>query len=170
MGYRYDSDTPPKPEDHLRKFTIRNGAVMRISFACYYLNGHSPAFHDHIGWPAPDRVDDSCQSVSNMKLHFPFRNKTIDMIPIHLLEEGYVHASVAYEDEEMAEHMTTRAWIDEDDDNIVRMSVHADFPTFHDKPLENRFTIFVANEDGTVIDSVCHGFVTVLPGAPYEDQ
>lgn len=162
MGYRF-SDNPPKPEDHLRKFAVRNGATLHVSFGCYYLNNHDPMFHDHIGWPNPSLPDGSCQEISNMRL-FPIKHKTVDLEEIHLLEEGYTDAEVSYEDTEDIDYLTTNAWIDEEDDNIVRMTVATNLPTFDDKPKDYKFTIFVKSE--STIDAVCHAVISVLPGAP----
>lgn len=164
MGYRF-YDNPPKPEDHLHRFPVRNGAVMRLAFACYYLHGHNPKLHDHIGWPNPDHPDAICQEISNMKL-YRMRHKDIELQEIHLLKEGYNEVAVSFEDEEQAQNLTVNAWIDEDDDNIIRMIVGSKFPTFSDKPVDLRFTVFVKKDNAT-IDAVCHGFITVLPGAPY---
>lgn len=167
MGYRYDGE-PPKPEDHLRKFAVRNGAIMRIAFGCYYLYGHDSKYHDHIGWPNPDNPDDICQLESNFRL-YPFKDKTQILNPIHLLEEGYDEIYVTYEDQEKASYLTTTAWIDEQDDSIIRIKVKTNFPTFSDKPVEIRFTVFAKNTEEDLIDSVCHGVIAILPGSPQPD-
>lgn len=172
MAYRM-LEEPPKPENLLRKFDVRNGAVMRTTFGCYYTtNGHDPHYHDFVNWPAPNyHPGPICQMHPPRTpwrwLPHPITRNPIILDPIHLIEEGYqTQAIVEYEDAELAEHMHTSAWIDEDDDNLVRMVVHADFPVFHDKPIENRFTLFIKKEDNSIIDAVCHGIVTVLPGSP----
>ena len=174
MAYRYD-DKPPKPEDHLLRFDVRNGAIMRIAFGCFYAQqGHDPKLHDHYGWPHPRTPDNICQikPVFDWLWHpFPNVDKPIKLEPIHLAEEGYTDVIVRYEDPEMEQYLETDAWIDEEDDYVVRMTVQANFPTFSDKPKDGRFTIFISskNADGveTAIDAVCHAFVTVLPGKPY---
>jgi len=168
MGYRFD-DKPPKPEDHLLKFSVRNGAIMRIAFGCYYLKGHNPKYHDHIGWPNPDKPDMICQELSNMKL-FGLKEKTAELEEIHLLEEGYTETEVSFEDEEKAQYVTATTQIDPQDDNIVRMKVAANFPTFSDKPIDLRFTIFVKKKNGSAIDAICHAMITVLPGAPLSTE
>ena len=165
MGYRFN-DNPPKPEDHLRKFAVRNGTIMRIAFGCYYLQGHNPKMHDHIGWPNPDNPDHICQEISNMRL-YGLKEKTAELEKIHLIEEGYDELAISFEDSDNAQHLETNVWIDPDDDNIVRLTVKADFPTFSDKPIDLRFTVFAKKSDGSAIDSICHGMITVLPGAPY---
>jgi hypothetical protein len=167
MGYRY-CDKPNKPEDNLKRFTVRNGAIMRMAFGCYYMLGHNPDLHDHIGWPNPDHPDAICQERSNMRL-FHLKHKDIELQEIHLTEEGYDEVAVSFEDEEKSANLEVRAWIDEEEDNIIRMMVGANFPTFSDKPVDLRFTVFVKKSDGSAIDAVCHGFITVLPGAPYPE-
>lgn len=168
MGYR-TYDKPPKPEDHLRKFAVRNGAIVKLAFGCYYLEPHNVAFHDHIGWPNPDNADHICQERNNLRFYgWPGMSGELD--EIHLIEEGYTEAAVSYEDEEQAAHLITEAWIDEEVDNIVYMKVKADYPTFNDKPLDLRFTLFVKKHDGSAIDAVCHGFISVLPGASYPEE
>lgn len=167
MAYRF-SDKPPKPEDHLHRFPVRNGAIMRLAFACYYMHGHNPDLHDHLGWPNPDRPDAICQERSNMRL-YRMKHKDIELQEIHLLEEGYTEVAVSFEDEELSQNVSVEAWIDEDDDNIIRMLVETNFPTFSDEPVDLRFTTFIKKGDGSAIDAVCHGMITVLPGSPYPE-
>lgn len=167
MGYRFD-DNPPKPEDHLHRFPIRNGATARIAFACYYLQGHNPKMHDHIGWPNPDSPDHICQIQSNFKL-YGLNEKTIDFQDIHLIDEGYTDAAIKFDDQDNAQYVDASAWIDPNDDNIVRIKVDTNFPVFEDKPIDMRFTVFVRNDYTDTTDAVCHGMLTVLPGSPYQE-
>lgn len=172
MGYR-TVDKPPKPEDLLRRFDVRNGAIMRMTFGCFYSkNGHDPHYHDHVNWPAPNyHPGPICQMKPPRDVFRWFEGNQltghpVQLDPIHLFEEGYSEAVVSYEDPEMAQYLDTTALIDSQDDNLVRVSVHANFPTFSDKPKEARFTLFIKKYNGTAIDAVCHGIVTVLPGSP----
>ena len=73
---------------------------------------------------------------------------------------------------DIVEHLDAKAWIDPQDDWIVRLSVKADCPTFSDKPQDVRFTVFVKRPDTEheQIDAVCHGILTVLPGSPYPTE
>ena len=167
MGDRFDN-RPPKPEDHLRKFPVRNGAIMRIAFGCYYLHGHNPKMHDFVGWPNPDKPDAICQELSNFKM-WKYRDKTIELDEIHLIEEGYEDVAVSFEDEDTSQYLDVNEWIYSEDDNIIRMTAAANFPTFSDKPIDLRFTIFVKEPDDSAIDAVCHGVITVLPGSPYPE-
>ena len=168
MGYRFN-DKPPKPEEHLRTFDVRNGAQMRATFGCYYAHeGHDPKVHDYYGWPDPRHPDDICQMLPDF-VH-PYHNKDkrpLSFQPIHLLEEGYTSAIVVFEDRDFVRHLNAKAWIDEDDDCLVRMTVYAGLPTFSDKPKDVNFTLFVRKADREVSDAVCHGTLTVLPGNPY---
>ena len=166
MGYRRNE--PPKPEEHLRRFPVRNGAIMRIAFACYYMSGHDSKMHDHLGWPNPDNPDCICQMVSNLKL-YKMKDKTVEFEPIHLIEEGYSNAIISFETTEDSVWLTADAWIDEEEDNIVKVSIEAGLPEFSDKPKDIRFTVFVIGDDGTAIDAVCHAMMTVLPGPPAND-
>lgn len=175
MAYRYHNEKPINPENLLRRFDVRNGAIMRMTFGCYYSkNGHDPHYHDYINWPAPNyHPGEICQMMpprDRCRWHDPITGYPIQLDPIPLLEEGYTEAVVTYEDEDIAEYLDTIAMIDDVDDNLVRVSMHANFPTFKDKPKEARFTLFIKKEDGTAIDAVCHGIVTILPGSPYPTE
>lgn len=177
MAYRLDNTPPPKPENMLRRFAVRNGAVMRASFGCYYLSeGHDPDYHDYINWPAPNyHPGDICQMKFPRDLPRWIRDisdfKPIDLDPIHLLEEGYSDVAIAFDDPDFASNVDVMSCtIDEDDDYIVRLKVLAHFTLFEDKPKESRFTLFVKKEDGSTIDAVCHGIMVVLPGSPYPES
>jgi hypothetical protein len=170
MAYRYHSENPPKPEDMLIRFAVRNGATLRSRFRCYYLKKkevHDPHWHDHINWPAPNyHPGPICQ----MKLPreydprrpFHWLRRYEDLDEIHLTEEGYTQAFVTFEDEDNAQFLEANAWIDGEEDNAVHMVVYAGFPSFSDKPVDVRFTLFVQN--GYITDAVGHGIITVLPG------
>jgi len=165
MGYRFD-DKPLKPEDMIPRFAVRNGATAKIALGCYYLGKHDSKLHDFLGWPNPDHQDMICQELNNFRL-FNKKDKTVELEEIHLTEEGYDEVAIAYEDSEYAQYLITEAAIDEDDDNIIRVKVTANLPEFTDKPIDVRFTVFVRKTSETMIDSVCHGFISVLPGAVY---
>lgn len=71
MGYRTSPDDR-HPFGHRpiidlasnRTVLIDNGAISRISIECFYEIPEEPhrKWHDHIGWPSPDSLDDSCQA------------------------------------------------------------------------------------------------------------
>ena len=170
MGYRFD-DNPPKPEDMLKRFDVRNGAKMRLAFGCYYAHmGHDPKLHDHLGWPSPGHKDDMCQMLPAYASPWAMKKgrfeRPISFDPINLKDEGYTEAYVSVEDEEIAADLDINAWIDDDDESIVRMTVLANLPTFSDKPKTARFTLFIKKPDNLAVDAVCHGIITILPGSP----
>lgn len=181
MGYRF-CDNPPKPEDMLNRFSVRNGATLRSAFSCFYFKpkpGHDPNFHDHVGWPSPDNPDNICQMMPPQYPPMKWRPAILrtpdDLEPIHLLDEGYQEAAITFDNPDIEQCLTYKAWIDEDDDFIVRIYITAELPTFEDKPKETRFTVFVkktytdpiTNETMITKDTVCHGIFTILPGSPY---
>ena len=177
MAYRLDNTPPPKPEDMLRRFAVRNGATMRIAFGCYYLSeGHDPDYHDYIHWPAPNyHPGPICQMKPVRDLPRQIRNiadfKPVGLDPIHLLEEGYDEVAVAFDDPDFASNIDIQdCLIDQDDDYIVRLKVLAHFALFEDKPKESRFTVFVRKDDNSAVDAVCHGIMVVLPGSPYPES
>lgn len=170
MAYRYHSEMPPKPEDHLITFAVRNGATLKAKFRCYYMRRkpvHDPHWHDHVNWPAPNyHPGPICQMKlprdKNPKIPFPALVRFEDLEEIHLADEGYTEAFVTYEDEAAEAFFDTEAWIDNDQDNVVHIRVNTFFPSFSDKPIDVRFTVFVAK--GDTVDAVSHGMITVLPG------
>lgn len=175
MGYR-NKEPKKKPEDFLPRFGIRNGATLRTAFACYYFtpaDGHDPKYHDHIGWPAPDHPDESCQMKPARYpingLPRPVLRTKDDLTPINLTDEGYAKASITFDDPAIAEFITASAYIDETDDHLVNVSIAVDAPTFKDKPIDVRFTVFVSDESESVRDAVCHGILSILPGSSFKE-
>lgn len=162
MGYRF-ADNPPKPEDMLPRFAVRNGATVRISFGCYYLRSHDRKLHDHIGWPYPTHPDAICQEAFNMNL---YHGNTADLEEIHLEEEGYDSFDIVFDDwDDIESYIDGWISLDNEDDNIIRMRITATFPAFEDKPKEHRFTVFAGKEgNDNFRDAVCRGILVVLPG------
>ena len=114
MGYR-KNDIPPKPEDMLRRFDVRNGAIMRLAFACYYTSGgHDPDYHDYVNWPTwnyhPGAI---CQMAPPRKpyswLPWWLTKRPVTLEPIDLEAEGYDEFTVSYEDDDMATYLDTSA-------------------------------------------------------------
>lgn len=164
MGYRF-CDNPPKPEDYLPRFAVRNGAVLTAAFGCYYLKGHNPKLHDHIGWPNPEHPDMICQELSNMKL-YGLKCKTAELEKIDLKKEGYNQVGLAFDDDTLdLESLHPECWIADDDINIIKIKLYAHFPIFEDYPKDLKFTLFVAKDNELAIDAVCRGVITVLPGS-----
>ncbi len=169
MGYRM-KDRPPKPEDHLPRFAIRNGATFKTRFVCYYFTPkkrHDPLYHDHVGWPEPKRPDDSCQMLPPRYPIVGFPRPVIrtkdDLTPIKLQDEGYSGITVSV-DEEYSEFLNAEAVLDEDDS--IRIFISTAFPEFKDKPIDVRFTVYAHNPTEHLIDEVCHAILSVLPANP----
>ena len=161
MGYRYD-DKPPKPEDHLLRLAVRNGATLRAAFGCYYLKHHNPSRHDYAGWPNPHKIDRICQAVGSTKL-LKINEDNAVLEKINLSEEGYDTAIIEFEESDAVQYFSSnRAYFDSMEPNIVRIAVRPNLPDFTDKPVDVRFTLFISNVD--TVDAVCHGMITILPG------
>lgn len=172
MAYRNNSTPPPKPEDMLPRYFVRNGATLDLVFRCFYFDPdlwHDPRYHDYMMWPAPNYHGVPCQMETPRYpipwAHKPARRVAGDQDPIHLTEEGYTEAIVVFEDEEAAADVEASAYFDEEDDYIVVAHFDTSYPSFSDKPKELRFTLFVSREGCR--DAVCHGILVVQPGAPY---
>ena len=165
MGYRFNDMPKDFPQ---RVFDVRNGATLKISFGCFYYRHHDAAYHDYIGWPSPDHpdmvhqrglVDDPAPWMPD---HHVFTQSELE--PIHLAEEGYTNFSVVFDDPDIEADVVTDVGIDEVEDHVVRVKITVNLPTFTGKPKETGFTVFTSNEDDSIVDSVCHGIMKILPG------
>ena len=173
MGYRYNIPTdrngePPKPEDMLPRFEVRNGAILRIAFKCHYLL-HT---HDHPMYVYPHVAGDA--ALLRRENHQPYDRLSqaklpVETKPIDLVDENYNGVAVTIEEDELAEYIdVTDAYIDTAEPNMIRISLKTSFPNFHDIPKEARFTVFIINDNQNAIDAVCHGILVILPGKPLE--
>jgi len=179
MAYRLDNTPPPKPENRLPRFEVRNGAILDIAFPCYYLDvvtAHDSNYHDHLGYPVPNYHNPSCQFVDGIPLyehageweHVDFNNPH----PIDLSSdyEGYTDAYVVMD--ESVDGLTASASFDADETNVIYMRVKANLEFFKDKPKEYRFTLFIhapartyqGKAEKEKIDQVIRGMIVVLPG------
>lgn len=172
MAYRLDSTPPPKPEDMLPRYFVRNGATLDLAFWCYYYDPklwHDPHYHDYINWPAPDYHGIACQMIAprnrNPRWPHPVMRVHKDQVPIDFSEEGYDEAEVVFEDSTAASGVTASADFDSEDNYIVMAHFDTSYASFSDKPKELRFTVFVKRSDAR--DAVCHGILVVQPGPPY---
>lgn len=172
MGYRFDNTPPPKPEDMLPRFAIRNGAIVDIAFPCFYLDviaGHDTKYHDYIGWPSPNHSDKSCQYPGYGYERIDFDNPhPIDLASYY---EGYNDAIIIMDD--IVPELEVTARIDDDETNVIYMRIKANFDIlFEDNPLEYRFTLFAHAPARTYhdeqqderMDQVIRGIIVVLPG------
>lgn len=180
MSYRRNNTPPPKPEDNLHRFEVRNGAIIDIAFPCFYIDVvpvHDSHYHDHVGWPSPHHPGHSCQRLPHIPAQYhagDFEYFDLDNphpIPLTSNYEGYTDAYVVLDNP--IDGLTVSAWLDEDEGNVVRMRAKAAVATFEDKPKDCRFTLFIhapaRTYDGKAeqerIDEVFHGMITILPGA-----
>lgn len=197
MAYRDDME--PRHHHHARRTVVdiatpvklyaHNGTTADFAFPCWYqevrkpikAHLHNRPMHDHLGWPDPERPDHSCQLwAPDLHRCMVGRHHTcpthcemyIDMdgiSPIHLLDEGYTGASVAWAtkrqdgDEwiigEPPEGIDVEAWIDPDEDWVVRVFLDIDDPTALDDPSMYRLTVF-ANKPAEDVESIRRPGVT----------
>jgi len=174
MAYRIPENMkPPAPEDALLRFSVRNGATMRMTFGCYYRGkGHDPHYHDYINWPSHDyHPGPICQMLPPRDDMFwrDGRYGPIHLDPIHLAEEEYTQLFIEFENEDVAQYLTAELSFNEEEDNYINVKIDASMPFFQGDPQETRFTLFIRKTDDSVTDAVCHGIVSVLPGAPVSE-
>lgn len=184
MAYRLNNTPPPKPENMLPRFEVRNGAIIDIAFPCYYLDvlvAHDSHYHDHIGWPAPNFHGQACQFIDGLSFHEHAKKfEHIDWVhphPIDLLSEyeGYDAAYVTTDEDVESLGLTLSARLDESEHNVVYLRAKANLDTFEDKPKDFRFTVFLhapartyqGNLELEKMDQVIRGMITVLPGTKH---
>lgn len=181
MSYRH-LHKPPSPEQMLPRYPVRNGATLRLTFDCFYFDpghAHDWHYHDHVNWPAPGyKHGDACQMAfpRDVDPRIPGHAVVVssdDYTPINLPEEGYSEIQLVFEDTSHSSHITWTARIDTDGDgpNVVKFVIGVNFPTFSDNPVDLKFTAFIKGTDSetgdAMCDALCHGILSVLPGAPY---
>lgn len=194
MGYRKYKAKPPEQNRSAVdiatpiKLVVQNGATASFAFPCWYqeverplrAHLHSKDKHDHCGWPTPDHHDHSCQlwipeeghCVHGMQECAPHCKHYIDyskVTPIHLLSdyEGYEGAFVAWTGNH--EGIEATAYIDPDEDWVVRVNVDVQDPNALDAKQEYKMTVFVGSdmEDGIYKrrDIVAPAKLVILPSA-----
>lgn len=161
---------------------IDNGATADFAVPCWYAEMrppvratlHSRPWHDHLGWPNPDRPDRSCQNY-DFAHHSCHKGHRIDVppfgsqlrhgahgcgqcghcddfidlaefFPIHLTAEGYTRVSVSFVDR--PEGLTYEAWIDPKDDWIVRVFFSANVDEAVREPQKCVFSVKVHRDGG----------------------
>lgn len=185
MGYRKNTPPPPKPEELLPRVVAANGTTAHIALPCWYLEVEQPEdWHDHhrhdfLGWPAPNHPDHSCQMLPGRphewfnKLH-----GYVDMskaTPIHLSSdyEGYSLVKVSFDDGYTGATVDA-AYIDAEEDHIIRIELTVSEEAFADKPHEHIVNVFAySNEhiyDGRIFparkDLVARFKLVVTPATP----
>lgn len=176
MGYRVNK-IPPKPEDMLPIYSVRNGATLYADFECYYMEpkvGHDPHLHDYLGWPDPHHPDEICQMPSPRD-RFRWRSDGAimipsDPVPIDLTNEEYNEELLVVFDHP-DELIMAHAWIDDELPYLIKMVISPQLPMFEDKPIEKRFTLFArrsveGSQDQYLQDAVVRAKLVILPGAP----
>lgn len=177
MGYRYnipvdENGEPPKPEDHLMRFDVRNGAVMKLTLDCRYCTKDI----DHPFWIWPRYPGDSAVARKSdgypwykfRDIRWPYENTPIILNSDEEFGDS-AYVGIMFEDNAPldAEYIHWRGWVDPDTPNLIKILVKTDFPVFEDKPIENNFTIFIARRDDEyMVDAVLHGTLVILPGRP----
>lgn len=171
MGYRNNIE-PPKPEDMLPRFSVRNGATLRLAFHCYYLNweeGHDPHYHDYINWPTRNYHGEACQMLPprDHPPYGPEMNYLVDDVtPINLTSEGYSQIKVAFDNDDIDDYLTATAEIiTNEEGNVVKLHIATAIPTFSGEPKSTKFTVFAVNSTTSCVDEIIHGILDVLPGA-----
>lgn len=152
-GYRIDAPRPKPKRRTMQKTSTRgtvyvaNGTTAELAIPCYYMEMHRPVpaephdrmRHDMLGWPTPDKPDSCCQEwdfansccrrTPHMKCCPPHCEHFIDMrrlFPIHLKDEGYTRFEV--EMIEPPRGLEATAYLDPDDDWVVRVHITANVP------------------------------------------
>lgn len=148
-GYRIDAPRPRRRSREMQdtvtpgSVVIHAGETANLAIPCFYQEIHRPIpvrphdrlRHDTLGWPTPDRPDHSCQEwdfdrhvcrrTPHMKCDPPHCERYVDMrslFPIHLTEEGYGNVKVVLQ----TDIVTADAWIDEDQDWVIRIKLSSD--------------------------------------------
>ena len=194
MGYRTTDHKPPRPQRSAVdiatpvKWVVNNGTIAAFAFPCWYqeikppvpARLHDRKMHDHMGWPKPDHPDHICQlwipeeghCVHGFQECHPHCKHYINyknVSPIHLLSdyEGYDGAFVAWAGEH--EGITATAYIDPDEDWVVRVVVDCKDPNAIEEPQTYKLTVFVGSVNGQGVyerrDIVALTELTVLPSA-----
>ena len=150
-SYRID-EPRPRPKQRSMQDVITPGTVVmtrgvttHLAIPCFYQEAHFPVHahphdrmrHDMLGWPTPEHPDHVCQEwdfdrhccrrTPHMKFCPPTCERFVDLgrlFPVHLTKEGYTEVNVMFEDN--AETFEYDAYIDEEDDWIVRVDLYSD--------------------------------------------
>lgn len=146
MGYRIGCERPSRKVNNnpsLSKIVVSNGSIANYAFPCFYV----------------DIPEEESVNVSDVN---PWdESSTVDLIPIHLSEEGYTDVDVSFVGN--SDGITATGLIDPINDNIIRVKFSASSEYAERKKLEIPFSVFVS--DGSdVRDIACHGILVILPG------
>ena len=111
---------------------VDNGAIARLEIPCSYINWfcHDRMLHDHLGWPEPRHIDQSCQIPAGME-----KVRVVD--EMSLPDEGYTDVEIAFN--EAPEGLSAQGMVDNDSiwvtftvscDDAVNQDVDVPFTVF----------------------------------------
>lgn len=166
MGYRL-----PEERRHMRDLAaqadilVDNGTISRISVPCFYRYGHlvpphDRMLHDHLGWPAPDSPDHSCQlPPSHHRCHMH-----VVLDPIDLPGEGYTSVEVSFLDAPSGLEA-----VGSFDENMVNVTITAMCPEAVEHDVLVPFSVYAVgestqDEDYPLRDVVTKGLLLVVAG------
>jgi len=140
---------------------MTRGVTTELAIPCFYQEAHFPVHahphdrvrHDMLGWPTPEHPDHVCQEwdfdrhccrrTPHMKFCPPTCERFVDLgrlFPIHLFEEGYSQVELVFEDDMISKH---DAYIDEEDDWIVRVKLYTDASMEIAERVETSMAVYV---------------------------
>lgn len=190
MGYRSISRIKPikrvlQDMTTKNKTLIQNGATAYLAIPCWYQEIRHPQhtyihdreWHDHIGWPTPNRPDNSSQAAYALK-NTPYLydkqeegwthpGRYLDMstmYPIHLIKEGYTEVEVAFV--EPPDGLVAHGEINPDSDWVVRYMIHPMCDSALEEDVEVSYAVFVKGviNGKTRRDVVARGTLKILAG------
>lgn len=185
---------------------VHNGSTAHLAIPLWYQEIQKPVrakhhnihWHHHVGWPSPNHPDHICQLAYEGR-HYGHRcpighdhcHQTcahyVDMtqiIPIHLLSdyEHYNKVRLSFREGTIT-GLTTKIWIDEFEDWVVRVSFSPKLSNAINEHQDYHFSIFVDAPEYTTskidartkqtksrtwparTDVVTHGILRVLPSS-----
>ena len=189
MAYRNE----PKPKQERRVIAdtttrsfiyVDNGCTASIAIPCWYENisrpkraiSHNRAQHDFEGQPTPESPDEICQAKTYWgeadsvfgdidAPRTPVR-RMIDMnqmVPIHLLDEGYTTVQIAFDNAPIG--LSATGSIDKNEDWVVRVDIDAQCQQAIKNNLSVPFTVFVETSIGKPMrEVVAKGTLVILAG------
>lgn len=191
MSYRHHDHKPHKMHRSAVNITtpiklfIHNGTATSFAFPCWYQEVKPPVparihnhhLHDHHGWPSWRHTDHICQ------MWIPEPGYTIDgpgecrrpfhnyidyskVTPIHLLSdyEGYDNEGIVAWVEK-PEGIDATAYVDENEDWVVRVDISANDADAVERPQVYRFSVFLDSSTTHRRDLVVLAELIVLPSA-----
>lgn len=196
MSYRIKNIKPPvkkrsmQSTSTLSEIFLANGATSHLAIPCFYKEITSPDpavyhnrhLHDHLGWPSPNWPDHSCQSWDfahacnkptdkcsfvHEKGYCCKRLNMDELIPVHLIKDGYMGIEIAFSDKPNGLEAT--GYIDQNKDWIVRIDLSANCPDAIKNKVTTTYSVFANGmiNDRDVSSIVATGVLSIIPG-PFE--